>query len=106
MFDARIRRMIDPPLNGLGRTLAARGATANGGDAGWAGPWAFVRGADRGGAALAGAGALLLSRLADGLDGAVARATARTDYGGYLDIVCDFLFYGAVPLAFVLADRR
>ncbi|MEL7274379.1 MAG: hypothetical protein AAGK33_13200, partial [Pseudomonadota bacterium] len=39
---------------------------------------------------------------ADGLDGAVARATRKTDFGGYLDITCDFLFYGAIPLAFVL----
>ncbi len=47
---------------------------------------------------------LLASRLADGLDGAVARASQRTDFGGYLDITADFLFYGAIPLAFVLAD--
>lgn len=44
------------------------------------------------------------SRLADGLDGAVARASERTDFGGYLDIVADFAFYGAVPLGFVLYD--
>ncbi|MEL7089133.1 MAG: CDP-alcohol phosphatidyltransferase family protein, partial [Planctomycetota bacterium] len=48
--------------------------------------------------------ALLASRVADGLDGAVARATTRTDFGGYLDIVADFFFYGAVPFGFVLAD--
>lgn len=47
---------------------------------------------------------LLASRLADGLDGAVARATAKTDFGGFLDVVCDFVFYAAIPLAFVLHD--
>ena len=47
---------------------------------------------------------LLLSRLMDGLDGAVARATAPTDRGGFLDITLDFLFYAAIPLAFALAD--
>jgi len=47
---------------------------------------------------------LLASRLADGLDGAVARATRKTDFGGYLDIAADFLFYGAIPMAFVLND--
>ncbi|MDX5350339.1 MAG: CDP-alcohol phosphatidyltransferase family protein, partial [Paracoccaceae bacterium] len=47
---------------------------------------------------------LWASRLADGLDGAVARARGKSDFGGYLDIVCDFAFYGAVPLAFVLHD--
>lgn len=47
---------------------------------------------------------LLASRLADGLDGAVARASRRTDFGGFLDICADFTFYGAVPFAFVLMD--
>jgi len=47
---------------------------------------------------------LLASRIADGLDGAVARATRKTDFGGYLDIAADFLFYGAIPAAFVFAD--
>ena len=47
---------------------------------------------------------LLLSRLADGLDSAVARATRKTDFGGYLDITADFLFYGSVPLAFAIVD--
>jgi phosphatidylglycerophosphate synthase len=47
---------------------------------------------------------VMASRLADGLDGEVARAGGKSDFGGYLDIVCDFAFYGAIPLAFVLAD--
>ncbi|MEO0729167.1 MAG: CDP-alcohol phosphatidyltransferase family protein, partial [Pseudomonadota bacterium] len=42
--------------------------------------------------------------LADGLDGAVARATGKTDLGGFLDITLDFIFYGAVPLAFAIAN--
>ena len=45
-----------------------------------------------------------LNRLMDGLDGAVARSTRRTDRGGFLDIVLDFAIYGAVPLAFALRD--
>jgi phosphatidylglycerophosphate synthase len=47
---------------------------------------------------------LLLSRLMDGLDGAVARLTQPTDRGGFLDITLDFLFYAAIPLAFAVAD--
>ena len=47
---------------------------------------------------------LLASRLADGLDGMVARATRPTDRGAFLDITLDFLFYASVPLAFALAD--
>jgi phosphatidylglycerophosphate synthase len=51
----------------------------------------------------AGLAVLLVSRLCDGLDGAVARHTAPTDRGGFLDIVLDFAFYGAIPLAFAFA---
>ena len=47
---------------------------------------------------------LLASRLADGLDGAVARLTTPTDRGAFLDIALDFLFYASIPLAFALAD--
>jgi phosphatidylglycerophosphate synthase len=47
---------------------------------------------------------LLLSRLCDGLDGAVARLTAPTDGGAFLDITLDFLFYASIPLAFALAN--
>jgi phosphatidylglycerophosphate synthase len=53
---------------------------------------------------LPGLALLLISRLMDGLDGAVARATHPTDRGGFLDITLDFLFYAAIPLAFALAD--
>jgi phosphatidylglycerophosphate synthase len=34
----------------------------------------------------------------------VARARGLTDFGGYLDIVADFIFYVSVPLGFALAD--
>ncbi len=53
---------------------------------------------------LAGLALLLASRLADGLDGAVARLTTATDRGAFLDITLDFLFYASIPLAFALAD--
>jgi phosphatidylglycerophosphate synthase len=47
---------------------------------------------------------IVANRALDGLDGAVARATERTDRGGLLDIVFDFVFYGGIPLAFALRD--
>ena len=47
---------------------------------------------------------ILLNRVADGLDGAVARASMATDFGGYLDIVCDFVFYSSIPVAFAAAQ--
>ena len=46
---------------------------------------------------------LLAGRLADGLDGAVARLTRTTDRGAFLDVTLDFLFYASIPLAFAIA---
>ena len=48
-----------------------------------------------------------LNRLADGLDGTLARAQNRqTDWGGYLDILTDYLIYGLVPVVLVAADPQ
>ncbi|MEZ5882534.1 MAG: CDP-alcohol phosphatidyltransferase family protein [Paracoccaceae bacterium] len=47
---------------------------------------------------------ILLNRLADGLDGAVARIVGATDRGAFLDTALDFLFYALVPLGFALSD--
>lgn len=41
---------------------------------------------------------ILLNRLLDGLDGALARRRELTDAGGFLDISLDFLFYALVLL--------
>lgn len=53
---------------------------------------------------LAGAVFILVSRLLDALDGAVARLTQATDAGGFLDIALDFVFYASIPLAFAFSD--
>jgi len=47
---------------------------------------------------------ILLNRVADGVDGALARISTATDAGGFLDIVLDFIFYSSVIFAFALAD--
>lgn len=104
MLDGWARRRLDPALDRLGAGLARAGIGADA--VTWA---AFATGALAAGMiaiewyALA-ALLILLSRLGDGLDGAVAKVRGRTDLGGYLDIVLDFAFYGLVPLGFVLAD--
>jgi len=104
MIDAQIRRWIDPLLNRAGNFLAVRGVTAN---------QVTMLGFGLGVTAmlsialqayLLGLGLILLSRLCDGLDGAVARFTHSTDLGGYLDIVLDFIFYSAIVFGFVLAQ--
>lgn len=104
MFDGLARRVIDPPLNAAGRRLAAAGITADAVTSAGLVAGLGAAGAIALGAPLIGLALIGLSRLLDGLDGAVARASAKTDRGGYLDIVFDFIFYGAVPLAFAIAD--
>jgi phosphatidylglycerophosphate synthase len=104
VLDARLRRLIDPPLDRLSAPLVARGISANAVTVA-----GFVIGlcaaaAIAGRAYLLGLALLLLNRLCDGLDGAVARRRGLTDLGGFLDIVLDFLIYAAVPFAFALAD--
>lgn len=47
---------------------------------------------------------IVFNRILDGLDGAVARASAPTEVGAYLDIVLDFIFYSAVVFGFALAQ--
>jgi phosphatidylglycerophosphate synthase len=104
MLDAVMRRVIDPPLNAVARHLVRRGVTADALTlAGVAASVATVVAIALGAyvAALAG---LALSRLLDGLDGPVARCTTPTDRGGYLDSVCDYVFYAGVPFGFALAE--
>src|SRR5215470_10364917 len=103
MLDSYMRHIVDPPLDRVGSRLAAAGVPADtvtlvGFGVGLlaipclAGEWYGV--------ALT---AILANRLADGLDGAVARHTSLTDFGGYLDIVCDFIVYSGVAFGFALA---
>lgn len=47
---------------------------------------------------------IVINRLFDGLDGALARRRDLSDAGGFLDIALDFLFYALVPFGFVLAS--
>lgn len=104
MLDGLMRRLLDPPLAKAGAALARGGANADavtflGLALGIGCAAAIAFGADL--------LALLLlagSRLCDGLDGAIARVRGKTDRGGFIDIVFDFVFYGAVPLGFALRD--
>jgi phosphatidylglycerophosphate synthase len=103
MLDPLLRRWIDPSLNRAGAWLAGRDMSAN----------AFsVAGLAVGLAAVPLLAwehyemallVILLNRLIDGLDGAIARHQGPTAFGGYLDIMCDMGFYAAVPVGFALA---
>ena len=103
MLDGKLRALADPLLTVLarhaGRHAGADAVSAIGLCFGLTGAGLIAAGWP--GLALAG---LALSRLCDGLDGAIARQKQATDRGGYVDIVFDFIFYGAWPLAFACAD--
>lgn len=108
MLDRRVRSLIGPALDRLAGGLVARGVT----------PTALTTIGLVLGLGSAGAVALrwwwvglalwLTSRLADGLDGAVARRSGATELGGYLDIVADFTVYGVfvAGLAVAVPDAR
>lgn len=104
MFDARLRPIIDPPLNAIGGALARAGIGANAVTA-FGALLGIMAGAAIAGEYYAiGLALIIANRLADGLDGAVARAGGISDFGGYLDSLADFLFYVAVPVGFGLAN--
>ncbi len=104
MIDRQATALIRPAIDALARVLVGAGVRAD--------ALSFTGLAIGWGAALAiawhafwlGAALIALSRLFDGLDGAVARLTRPTDRGGFLDISLDFLFYPAIPLAFAFAE--
>ena len=105
MLDPVLRRWVDPPLNRAGAWLAAarRAGQRDQHRRPWRSACSRVPLLACGcyGAALL---VILLNRLIDGLDGAIARQGRPTPFGGYLDIVCDMAFYAAVPLGFALAS--
>ena len=104
MLDRALNDHLQRPLQALARWLAGQGVRAD--HLTWAGfavgllavpliasghpRWALL--------------AMALNRLADGLDGTLARLTTPTDRGAFLDITLDFLFYASIPLAFALAN--
>lgn len=104
MLDSAIQRVLKPVLSRMARGLVRAGIGADaltfiGFVIGMAAAVAIVFQHFMAGLVL-----LLLSRLMDGLDGAVARLTRPTDRGGFLDITLDFLFYASIPLAFAVAN--
>lgn len=103
MLDTRVRRLIDPTLDRLAVVLARLGLSANAMTI-----LGFLLGA-AGCVAIAwqsyeiALACVLLNRVADGLDGSIARRHGPTDVGGYLDIVLDMIFYSGVPFAFAVS---
>jgi phosphatidylglycerophosphate synthase len=104
MLDRAARRLIDPVLERLAaaaheRRLTPDRITVAGFVCGLAAMAAIALQSYELGLLL-----LLANRLADGVDGALARRTGATDLGGYLDIVLDFIVYSGAVFAFALAQ--
>lgn len=100
MLDSRLRPILERAFAATATRLADAGVTANqvtitGFALGLSAATAIAAGFN-----LAACLLFLAGRLADGLDGPIARRTSATDLGGYLDIVLDFVVYAAIPLAF------
>lgn len=103
MLDSYIRPWIDPILNVIGKRMVSYGVLAN---------TVTVIGFLFGLFAMSmvviqqywiAAVFIGLNRLFDGLDGAVARNSVLSDFGGFLDIVCDFIIYSGIVFAFGIA---
>lgn len=104
MLDGFARKQIDPLLMAIAGRLADTGITPNQITVAGFLIGVLAAGAIAAGWFLAGLVLLLASRLADGLDGSLAKLTKTSDFGGFLDIVLDFAFYGIIPLGFIFAD--
>ncbi|MEO8682404.1 MAG: CDP-alcohol phosphatidyltransferase family protein [Vicinamibacterales bacterium] len=101
MFDEYVRTHVEPLLSPIARGLGRLGLTPT---AITVGTFAIAAGgaaAIAGGYPSAGLALWLVSRVGDGLDGILARASNRvTAFGGYLDISLDMTAYSAMVVAF------
>ena len=106
MLDRHLLPRLSPLLNHIARRLVRAGVGADA--VSWAGFGLGMAAAVALASRQWGVGGVLLvlSRVLDGLDGAVARASTPTDRGAFLDITLDFLFYASIPLAFAIADPQ
>lgn len=104
MLDGWTRKQIDPLVRPAATLAVRAGLSANAVTVAACGVGLVAATAIANGWFAAGLVLILASRFGDALDGAVAQIRGKTDLGGYLDIVLDFVFYGAVPMGFVLAE--
>jgi len=104
MFDRNAAHLIRPLVDHLAKLAARAGVTANQLTVTGFGIGLLAAFLIASGEHLSGLVMIFASRLCDALDGAVARQTAPTDAGGFLDIALDFLFYASIPLAFAVQD--
>lgn len=104
MFDIVLQKYLKPVVHKMGTALVSIGISAN--MITLAGAALVIPAVIAISQQLYGLGLcfILLNRIIDGLDGAVAQINGPTQFGGYLDSLADFFFYAAIPLAFAWAD--
>ncbi len=100
MFDERFRRWLAPILQGPADFLVRTGVTANQVTIGGFALAIGSAGAIAAGRPILGIGVWIASRLLDGLDGVVARRSAPSGLGGFLDITLDMAAYSVMVVAF------
>lgn len=116
MVDAWVLQRFRPVLGALAGVCAAAGLTANQVTAAGLGMGLASAACVVQGQWVAALALLLLNRLADGVDGMLARMNAHlhgggggasagsgaraSAFGAFFDSVADFIFYAAIPLAF------
>lgn len=103
MFDTRLRRLLDPALDRLAAGLAKGGVRANA--VTLAGAFVGISSAlsIAHGHLVAALTLIIVNRIMDGLDGALARLHGPTAWGGYLDSIADYIFYITIPIGFACA---
>jgi phosphatidylglycerophosphate synthase len=106
MLDRHITPLIRPSVEAIARSLVQRGIHADHVTLAAFGIGLFAMVCIAFHAYWVAAILILVSRLCDALDGAVARQSEATDAGGFLDIALDFLFYAGIVLAFAFAAPR
>jgi phosphatidylglycerophosphate synthase len=104
MLDRTLLALTKPLVDSIGARLHKQGITANQLSFIGAGFGALAALLIAAGFIMTAIVPLLLNRLLDGLDGAVARHGMPSDRGAFLDIALDFLFYAAIPLAFAFCN--
>ena len=104
MLDRQMLALTKPVVDAMAVTIARRGLSANQVSLTGFGFGVLAAGLIATGEISWAIIPLLINRLCDGLDGAVARQDKPSDRGAFLDITLDFLFYAGVPLAFAFCN--
>ena len=104
MLDRLALKLVKPAVDTAALQLSKRGITADQVTLAGFALGMLAAGLVASGHSLLAVIPLLVNRVLDGVDGALARLSTTSERGAFLDISLDFVFYAAIPLAFGVAD--